>query len=236
MILGADRPSRDAGAMPDAAQPERRLARRAASPRAERWAAAGVHGATVWLTGLSGSGKSTIASARRAAGSSAPGVLSLHARRRQPAPRPQRRPRLLAPPTAPRTCAASARSRACSPTPGVVALVPLISPYRAGRDHARALHEAAGLAVRRGVRRHAARGVRARATRRASTRRPGPASSPGFTGDRRPVRAARAARASWSAPRSRPADEAAASIEARLDAGRHGVDAWARTARRAESG
>ncbi len=28
---------------------------------------------------------------------------------------------------------------------GVVALVPLISPYRAGRDHARALHAAAGL-------------------------------------------------------------------------------------------
>ncbi len=28
---------------------------------------------------------------------------------------------------------------------GVVTLVPLISPYRAGRDHARALHEAAGL-------------------------------------------------------------------------------------------
>ena len=27
----------------------------------------------------------------------------------------------------------------------VIALVPLISPYRAGRDHARALHEAAGL-------------------------------------------------------------------------------------------
>ena len=28
---------------------------------------------------------------------------------------------------------------------GVVTLVPLISPYRAGRDHARSLHEAAGL-------------------------------------------------------------------------------------------
>ena len=28
---------------------------------------------------------------------------------------------------------------------GVIALVPLISPYRAGRDHARALHDAAGL-------------------------------------------------------------------------------------------
>ena len=32
-------------------------------PRDERWAAAGVHGATVWLTGLSGSGKSTVAGA-----------------------------------------------------------------------------------------------------------------------------------------------------------------------------
>ena len=32
-------------------------------PRLARWAAAGAHGATVWLTGLSGSGKSTIASA-----------------------------------------------------------------------------------------------------------------------------------------------------------------------------
>jgi bifunctional enzyme CysN/CysC len=28
---------------------------------------------------------------------------------------------------------------------GVIAVVPLISPYRAGRDHARALHDAAGL-------------------------------------------------------------------------------------------
>ena len=32
-------------------------------PRDERWRTAGLHGATVWLTGLSGSGKSTIASA-----------------------------------------------------------------------------------------------------------------------------------------------------------------------------
>ena len=32
-------------------------------PRQERWRAGGVHGATVWLTGLSGSGKSTVASA-----------------------------------------------------------------------------------------------------------------------------------------------------------------------------
>jgi adenylylsulfate kinase len=32
-------------------------------PREERWGAAGVRGATVWFTGLSGSGKSTVASA-----------------------------------------------------------------------------------------------------------------------------------------------------------------------------
>ena len=44
---------------------------------------------------------------------------------------------------------------------GVVALVPLISPYRADRDRVRAAHEAAGLRVRRGLRRHAARAVRA---------------------------------------------------------------------------
>ena len=39
-------------------------------PRAERWRAAGVQGATVWLTGLSGSGKSTVASALSRAGTS----------------------------------------------------------------------------------------------------------------------------------------------------------------------
>ena len=62
--------------------------------RGERWRAAGVHGVTVWLTGLSGSGKSTIAAAvsdRLAAR----GRAHVHARRRQPAPRAQRRPRLL---------------------------------------------------------------------------------------------------------------------------------------------
>ena len=32
-------------------------------PREERWRATGAHGATVWFTGLSGSGKSTIANA-----------------------------------------------------------------------------------------------------------------------------------------------------------------------------
>ena len=45
------------------------------------------------------------------------GVLTLHARRRQPPPRAERRPRLLAPTTAPRTCGASVRWPGCSPTP-----------------------------------------------------------------------------------------------------------------------
>ena len=44
-------------------------------PRADRWGAAGAHGATVWLTGLPGSGKSTIASALTTALTSR-GVLS----------------------------------------------------------------------------------------------------------------------------------------------------------------
>ena len=45
---------------------------------------------------------------------------------------------------------------------GIVALVPLISPYRAGRDRRAAAPRGGRPAVRRGVRRHAAGGVRAR--------------------------------------------------------------------------
>ena len=85
-------------------------------PRDERWRTGGVHGATVWLTGLSGSGKSTIASA--------PGDRPHRASRA----RPTRSTATTSatgstatsgspPTTAPRTCGASARSRGCSPTP-----------------------------------------------------------------------------------------------------------------------
>ncbi|HEX5587895.1 MAG TPA: adenylyl-sulfate kinase [Acidimicrobiia bacterium] len=113
-------------------------------PRAERWAAANVRGATVWLTGLSGSGKSTIASALVAA-LTARGVLSATldgdnlrhglngdlgfsaADREENVRRVGEVARLFA-------------------DTGVIAVVPLISPYRAGRDHARALHAAADLA------------------------------------------------------------------------------------------
>ena len=112
-------------------------------PRDERWAAAEVRGATVWLTGLSGSGKSTVASALTTLLTER-GVLTYTldgdnlrhglngdlgfsaADRAENVRRVGEVARLFA-------------------DAGVVALVPLISPYRAGRDHARALHEAAGL-------------------------------------------------------------------------------------------
>jgi bifunctional enzyme CysN/CysC len=113
-------------------------------PREERWRAAGVHGVTVWLTGLSGSGKSTVAAAltERLA---ARGLLTYTldgdnlrhglngdlgfsaADRAENVRRVAEVARLFA-------------------DAGVVALVPVISPYRSGRDHARALHDAAGLA------------------------------------------------------------------------------------------
>jgi bifunctional enzyme CysN/CysC len=113
-------------------------------PRLDRWGAAGVHGATVWLTGLSGSGKSTIASAL-AVRLAARGLLSYtldgdnlrhglngdlgftEADRTENVRRVAEVARLFA-------------------DAGVVSLVPVISPYRAGRDHARRIHEAAGLA------------------------------------------------------------------------------------------
>jgi adenylyl-sulfate kinase len=112
--------------------------------RAERWATRDVHGATVWFTGLSGSGKSTIASlvgaelTRR-------GVLTYvldgdnlrHGLNGDLGFSADDRTENV------RRVAEVARLFADA---GVVALVPLISPYRAGREHARALHEAAGLA------------------------------------------------------------------------------------------
>jgi adenylyl-sulfate kinase len=112
-------------------------------PRAERWRASGAHGATVWFTGLSGSGKSTVASALTAL-LTARGVLSYtldgdnlrHGLNGDLGFSADDRAENV------RRVGEVARLFADA---GVVALVPLISPYRAGRDHARALHEAAGL-------------------------------------------------------------------------------------------
>lgn len=111
--------------------------------QAERWAAIGHRGATVWFTGLSGSGKSTVATAVEKAllGQGRPsyvldgdnirmglnGDLGFTAADRdENVRRVAEVGRLFA-------------------DAGVVALIPLVSPYRAARDNARALHEAAGV-------------------------------------------------------------------------------------------
>ena len=111
--------------------------------RDERAGALGHRGATIWFTGLSGSGKSTVAAACErllvADGRHAylldgdnlrhglNGDLGFSAEDRDENVR---------------RVAEVARLFADA---GVVALVPLISPYRAARDRARALHEAAGV-------------------------------------------------------------------------------------------
>ncbi len=111
--------------------------------RAERWSATTLGGATVWFTGLSGSGKSSVAveverqliEAGRAAylldgdnlrmGLNGDLGFSAHDRHENV-----------------RRVSEVARLFADS---GVIALVPLISPYRADRDAARDRHRAAGL-------------------------------------------------------------------------------------------
>jgi adenylyl-sulfate kinase len=143
---GGPRGAADAGAI--------RGAERARSPnvtwhigeltRERRWEALGrLRGATVWFTGLSGSGKSTIAAAveKQLVESGRPAYLldgdnlrhGLNgdlgfdaASRDENVRRAGEVARLFA-------------------DAGVVALVSLVSPYRAARDLVRALHEADGL-------------------------------------------------------------------------------------------
>jgi adenylyl-sulfate kinase len=111
--------------------------------RSRRWAALGHAGATVWMTGLPGSGKSTIASGVESAllesGRSAyildgdnlrhglNGDLGFSAQDRTENVR--------------RTAEVSALLADA----GVVVLVALVSPYRADRDAARAVHSDRGL-------------------------------------------------------------------------------------------
>jgi adenylyl-sulfate kinase len=111
--------------------------------RADRWARLGWTGGTVWFTGLSGSGKSTLANA----------VAELLHGRGRPAyvlDGDNIRHGLNA------DLGFSAADRAENvrrvgevarlvADAGLVALVPLISPYRVDRDRVRAVHSAAGL-------------------------------------------------------------------------------------------
>ena len=110
--------------------------------RAERWSALGARGATIWFTGLSGSGKSTIAAAVEAAlvGSGRPAYLLdgdnlRHGLTADLGFSDSDREANVA------RVAQAARLFADA---GVVALVSLISPFRAGRDAARRLHAEAG--------------------------------------------------------------------------------------------
>jgi bifunctional enzyme CysN/CysC len=112
-------------------------------PRAERWATLGGRGATVWFTGLSGSGKSTIAAevermllARGQAAYLLDGDNLRHGLNADLGFSATDRDENV------RRVGEVARLFADA---GVVALVPLISPYRRGRDHSRALHAAAKL-------------------------------------------------------------------------------------------
>lgn len=111
--------------------------------RAQRWESIGQRGATVWFTGLPASGKSTVAAAVEAElirsartayrldgdnlRHGVCGDLGFTAEDRD------------------RNVRRTAEVARLFADAGVVALVPLISPYRAGRERARRAHEAAGL-------------------------------------------------------------------------------------------
>ena len=123
-------------------EPERRLApgHRSRPSGGERL---GVRGATVWFTGLSGSGKSTVAvaveNALLAAGRPAYLLDGDNLRTASTATSASR------PRTATRTSVGSARSPGCSPTPASSPWCRCHQPVLADRDRARALHDAAGL-------------------------------------------------------------------------------------------
>ena len=111
--------------------------------RSDRWTASGSPGATVWLTGLPGSGKSTVATAVEKMMLEAGRPCYLldgdnirHGLNADLGFSAQDRNENV------RRVAEVARLFADA---GVVAVVPLVSPYRAARDNARQLHEAADI-------------------------------------------------------------------------------------------
>ena len=114
-----------------------------ATSREERWSATGTRGATVWLTGLSGSGKSTIGVellqtlvARGLAAYDLDGDNLRHGLNGDLGFSADDRAENI------RRVGEVARLFADA---GLIAVVPVISPYRAGRDHARRIHGDSGL-------------------------------------------------------------------------------------------
>jgi len=114
-----------------------------AVPREQRWAGGGIEGLTVWLTGLSGSGKSSIADlvlAKLAASGTIAYVLDADNLRHglnsdlgfSPSDRIQ-------------NCRRVAEVARLLADAGVVCLVPIISPYANDRCQARQRHEQDGL-------------------------------------------------------------------------------------------
>src|ERR671933_2445043 len=112
--------------------------------REQRWAALGHGGATIWMTGLPASGKSTVAAAVEArllaAGRAAYQLDGDNLRHGlngdlgfSPADRAENVRR-------------TAEAAALLGDAGVVALASLVSPYRADRDAARAIHAHRGIA------------------------------------------------------------------------------------------
>ena len=115
----------------------------AGTARDARWAVVGGNGATVWLTGLSGSGKSTVGAELlgylTAVGVPAYGLDGDNLRHGlngdlgfTAADRSENIRRV------------GEVARLFSDA-GLVVVVPVISPYRAGREHARRIHDLAGL-------------------------------------------------------------------------------------------
>ena len=112
-------------------------------PRDQRWKSLGVQGATIWFTGLSGSGKSTVAAAvetalldRQQPSYMLDGDNLRHGLNGDLGFSADDRDENV------RRASEVARLMADA---GIVSLVPLVSPYRAGRDRARELHAAADL-------------------------------------------------------------------------------------------
>ncbi|MEP7112652.1 MAG: adenylyl-sulfate kinase [Ilumatobacteraceae bacterium] len=111
--------------------------------RERRWAGAGMQGATIWLTGLSGSGKSAIADlilAKLTSSGTTAYVLDAdnlrHGLNSDLGFSPQDRTE---------NCRRVAEVARLFADAGVVCLVPIISPYASDRCHARVRHEQDGL-------------------------------------------------------------------------------------------